>query len=200
MRKFARRAALVTGVLGAAIGLTTTTASATATLTWHVTPSGAYTAHAVSPTLTVPAAVLTCASSDVTAGTLQATSATGVGIGNINTITFTTCKVGGISFNVTMKTTPWKINVSAVNATNPQWVDGTISAVSAHIAGVGCTADFTGTVAGHYENNTGNLVLPGTSTTLIASNASCLGLINNGNVAKFKASYAVNTHPSITTP
>ncbi|GAA1360897.1 hypothetical protein [Streptomyces beijiangensis] len=200
MREFARRAALVTGVLGAAIGLTTTTASATATLSWHVAPSGPFTAHAVYPTLTVPAATFPCVSSDVTAGTLAATSATGNGIGNINNIKFTTCKIGATDFAMTMKVTPWKIDVAAINVTNPQWVDGKISSVSAHIKGSACDVDLTGTIPVHYENDTGNLVLPGTGTTLIASSASCYNLIKNGDVVKLKATYAVSTHPSVTTP
>ncbi|WP_329125821.1 hypothetical protein [Streptomyces sp. NBC_01465] len=165
-----------------------------------MTPSGAYTAHADGPTLDVPLATLVCDSSDVTSGTLQGTSADGVGIGNIDNITFTTCDVGGIGFTVTMKATPWKINVSAVNSGNSNWVDGTVSSISAHIAGIGCSADFTGKVYGHYENDTKNLVIDGTGSDLVASGASCLGLINNGDVAHFNASYAVSTAPTITTP
>ncbi|MCX4553829.1 hypothetical protein OG204_31985 [Streptomyces sp. NBC_01387] len=201
MHKLARRAAVVTFAVGAAIGLAATSASATASsYSWTVTPSGSYTAAATAPTLTVPFATLVCDSSSVSSGTLQATSATGAGIGNINAISFTNCNVGGIPFTVTMKATPWKINAIQPNASNAQWVDATVSTISAHIAGTGCNADFTGSVKGHYANDTGSLVIDGTGNGLVASNASCLGLINNGDVASFSASYLVNTHPLIKTP
>ncbi|NDZ82508.1 hypothetical protein G3I19_29030 [Streptomyces sp. SID10853] len=121
-------------------------------------------------------------------------------MGSIGTITFTNCSVAGITFNVTMKATPWKINANSVNATHADWVDGTVSAISAHIAGVGCAADFTGTVNGHYDNTAHALVIDGTGNSLVASGASCLGLINNGDVAAFNASYAVSTKPVISTP
>lgn len=200
MHKIAARAAVVTAAIGAAVGLAATSASATATSSWTVTHSGAYTAHAVNPSLAVPAATLNCASSDVTAGSLQATSTNGVGIGTIGTIKFTSCSVVSITFNVTMKATPWKINAVSMNSTHPNWVNGTVSAISAHISGVGCAADFTGTVNGHYDNTAHALVIDGTGNGLVASGASCLGLINNGDVASFNASYAVSTLPVISTP
>ncbi|WP_392674098.1 hypothetical protein [Streptomyces sp. LN785] len=200
MNTLARRAAVVTAALGAAIGMTVSSASAGTTATWTVTPSGDYTAHADFPTLDVPLASLECDSSDVTAGTLQATSPDGVGIGDITNITFTNCSVAGIGFSVTMKATPWKINAVQPNAGNSDWVDGTVSSISAHISGIGCSADFTGKVYGRYQNDTGELVIDGSGTDLVASNASCLGLISNGNVASFNASYAVSTSPVISTP
>ncbi|WP_232837877.1 hypothetical protein [Streptomyces atratus] len=205
MNTLARRAAVVTAALGAAIGMTVSTASAGTATTWTVTPSGAYTAHADFPTLEVPLASLECESSDVTAGVLQASSSTGNSIGSINDIIFTNCTVGGIPFDVTMKTKPWLINVVQPNASNSNWVDGTVSSISAHISGIGCSADFTGKVYGHYQNNTGDLVIDGSGADLVASNASCLGLINNGDVASFNASYHVavtstGTAPMITTP
>ncbi|MFE3906223.1 hypothetical protein ACFXPY_39740 [Streptomyces sp. NPDC059153] len=205
MNTLARRAAVVTAALGAAIGMTVSTASAGTATTWTIAPSGAYTAHADFPTLEVPLASLECASSDVKAGVLQASSATGNGIANINNITFTDCTVGGIPFDVTMKTTPWLINAVKPNASNSNWVDGSVSSISAHISGIGCSADFTGKVYGRYQNNTGDLVIDGSGTDLVASNASCLGLINNGDVASFNASYHVTvtstgTSPVITTP
>ncbi|MEV6162814.1 hypothetical protein AB0L71_12965 [Streptomyces sp. NPDC052052] len=202
MNTLARRAAVVAAALGAAIGMTVSTASAGPT-TWTVTPAGAYTAHADYPTLDVPAIGLECVSSDVTAGTLQATG--GNPVADIDAITFTDCEVAGIEFDVTMNATPWVINANQINASNSNWVDGTVSSISAHISGVGCDADFTGTVNGHYDNSSGELVIDGTGNGLVASNASCLGLISNGDVASFNAAYLVNvtstgTSPVISTP
>ncbi|MFI9628498.1 hypothetical protein [Streptomyces sp. NPDC052042] len=199
MNTLARRAAFVTAALGAAIGMTVSSASATtASHSWTVSPGGAFTAVATLPTLDVPLVQLVCDSSTVTSGTLKTTSPDGVGIGNIDNITFTGCDVGGISFKVTMKATPWKINVIQPNATHADWVDGTVSDISAKISGVGCNADFTGKVYGHYDNTKGSLVIDGTGSDLKASNASCLGLISNGDVASFNAEYVVSPKQKIT--
>lgn len=116
-------------------------------------------------------------------GTLLATDSDGLGIGDINTITFNTCDVAGIAFTVTMKTSPWKIDALSVDSANPNRVKANVSSISAHVSGIGCSADFTGTVHGYYDNSTGDLVIDGTGNELVASNASCLGLITNGDVA-----------------
>lgn len=181
--------------------MTVSSASAGTLASWTVTPSGAFTAHADGPTLSVPAALLVCDSSDAS-GTLKPSSGDGVKIGTIDDITFTDCNVGGIPFDVTMNLTPWYINAIAPNGSN---VDGSISGISAHISGIGCTADFTGTVYGDYNNSAGTLNVYGPTTDLVASNASCLGLINDGDEAVFDASYlvkmvATGTSPTITTP
>lgn len=200
MNTLARRAVIVTAAIGASLGLAVSSASAGTAASWTVTPSGAYTAHADYPTLAVPLALLECASSDVSAGALQSTSATGAGIGTIDDITFTDCTVGGIPFDVSMNATPWLINADSPNASNASWVNGSVSSISAHISGIGCDADFTGKVYGHYDNNAGDLVIDGTGVDLVASNASCLGLINNGDVASFNAAFHVNVNSTGTAP
>jgi hypothetical protein len=176
-------------------GLTMTSASATAQATWTVTPGGAFTAVAAEPTLSVPNAELTCDSSS-SGGMMQSGSGLdGNGIGDITNLGFTNCSVAGIPFEVTTSGMPWKLNVSDVNATNPDWVDGSITGVQAHISGTGCDADFAGTVTGHWENSTDKLVIDGGA--LVASNASCLGIINDGDEALFQASYAVTPGQTI---
>ena len=180
--------------------MTVSSASATTTTvhSWKVTPAGAFTAKATLPTLDVPLVQLVCDSSSVTSGSLQPTSADGVAIGSINTITFTGCDVGGISFTVSMTAGPWYINAIEPNATHSDWVDGSVSNISARISGVGCNADFAGTVHGHYDNTKGSLVIDGTGGELKAVTASCLGLINKGDVASFNAEYVVSPKQTIT--
>ncbi|MCX4820595.1 hypothetical protein OG883_11865 [Streptomyces sp. NBC_01142] len=187
---------IATAAFAAAVGLTVTSASATTLATWTVSPGGNFAAVAANPTLSVPSATLECASSDA-AGTLKSGSGLdGNGIGDINNLGFTDCSVAGISFEVTTSSTPWKLNVSDVNPGNPDWVDGSISGVRAHISGFGCDADFSGDVTGHWENSTDKLVIDGGS--LVASNASCLGIINDGDEALFEASYDVSPGQTIT--
>ncbi|WP_405900921.1 hypothetical protein OG242_28755 [Streptomyces sp. NBC_00727] len=205
MNTLARRAAIIVTAAGAALGMAVTTASAGTTSTWSATPSGAYTAHADGPTLDVPFANLVCDSSDVTSGNVAASSSTGANMATIANITFTNCSVGGLDFDVTMTATPWKINVTGVDPSHSNRVKGNVTNISAHIEGFACTADFTGKVYGYYDNSAGNLVIDGSGTELVASNADCLGLVNDDDVASFNASYHVNvtstgTSPVISTP
>ncbi|WUT00426.1 hypothetical protein OHA46_28745 [Streptomyces sp. NBC_00708] len=205
MNTLARRAAIIVTAGAAALGMAVTTASAGTTSSWSATPSGAYTAHADNPTLDVPFANLVCDSSDVTSGNVAASSSTGADMATIANITFTNCSVGGLDFDVTMTATPWKINVTGVDPSNSNRVKGNVTNISAHIEGFSCSADFTGKVYGYYDNSAGNLVIDGSGTELVASNADCLGLVNDDDVASFNASYHVNvtstgTSPVITTP
>ncbi|QKW06255.1 hypothetical protein HUT18_07420 [Streptomyces sp. NA04227] len=197
MHTLARKIAVVAAAGGAALGLFATSASAGAQATWTVSPGGAITAHAQVPTLTVPAATLTCDSADATGSVKSGSGLDGAGIGQINSLTFDNCGLAGISFEVTTSNTPWALNVTGVNAANPDWVDGTISGITAHIEGTGCSADFSGTVTGRYQNDTGELVVDG-GGDLTASNANCLGLINDGDVASFEAAFAVSPNQTIT--
>ncbi|PZT77763.1 hypothetical protein DNK56_32010 [Streptomyces sp. AC1-42W] len=124
---------------------------------------------------------------------------------SITDIVFTNCTVGGLGFDVTMTATPWTINVTGVDPANANRVKGNVTGISAHIEGFGCSADFTGKVYGYYDNSSGDLVIDGTGTELTASNADCMGLVNDNDVAIFNASYHVDinsthTSPVITTP
>ncbi|MEU6737053.1 hypothetical protein ABZ929_28305 [Streptomyces physcomitrii] len=197
MHKLARRFAVVAAAGGFALGLTATSASAGAQATWTVAPGGAITAHADVPTLTVPAATLTCDGSDATGSVKSGSGLNGAGIGRIDSLTFDNCGLAGISFEVTASGTPWAINVSGVNSGDPDRVDGTITGITAHIEGTGCSADFSGDVTGYFDNATSELVVDG-GGDLTASNANCLGLINDGDVASFEAAYAVTPGQTIT--
>ncbi|MEV6399470.1 hypothetical protein AB0M39_32570 [Streptomyces sp. NPDC051907] len=187
---------IATAALAAALGLTVTSASATSLATWTVTPGGGFTALAVNPTLSVPAATLQCASS-AASGTLATGSGNaGANIGQIADLSFDQCSVAGIDFEVTSTGFPWGLNVSEVSASDPDAVDGSITGVRAHISGSLCEADFTGSVTGYYKNGTKQLVI--NAGTLVASNADCLGLINDGDAALFEAAYDVTGNHTIT--
>ncbi|WP_299534728.1 hypothetical protein [uncultured Streptomyces sp.] len=191
MNTLARRAAFVFAAASAALGMTVSSASAGAQAPWTVTPSGPYTATAPNPSLSVPNATLTCTSSTA-AGSLA--SSTTNQVGTITSITFSGCNVLGIPFTVAMTVTPWKINATSISGST---VTGNVSGISAKITGTGCTATFTGTANGNYGNTTKKLNLTGVGTGLKATSASCLGLINTGDVASFVASYAVSSQPVI---
>ncbi|MGW2277946.1 hypothetical protein [Streptomyces sp. NPDC001770] len=190
MNTLARRAAVVLAAGGAALGMTVSSASAGVQAPWTVTPSGAYSATASGPTLSVPAASLFCTSSTATGNLASSTTNT---VGTIATISFTGCNLAGLPFTVSMAVTPWNINALSKSGSI---VTGNVSNVSAKITGTGCTATFAGTVNGTYNNTTWILGLNGTGT-LKATAANCLGLINVNDAAAFTGNYLVNTHPVI---
>ncbi|GAA2311763.1 hypothetical protein OKJ48_05790 [Streptomyces kunmingensis] len=198
MRRFTRNTAIAAASLGAAIGLSVSSASATSLATWTVTGGGAYTANATNPTLTVPLAQLKCASSTASGTIKNGTGLSGTAIGNISSISFATCKVAGITFNVTASGLPWSIN--AVSTSGTDHVNGTITGINATITGPGCNAKFAGSVNGWYQNSTHTLHVTGGGTLAAQAGASCLGLINAGNHADFVGDYILNTSPVITTP
>ncbi|MEU0368750.1 hypothetical protein ABZ070_00525 [Streptomyces sp. NPDC006283] len=195
MRRIARNAVIASAAFAAALGMTVTSASATSLATWTVTPGGSFTAVAENPTLTVPAATLDCASSHASGSLATGSGNPGEGIGTITTLTFEDCSVIGITFDVTTKSFPWSLDATAVSSV-PNAIDGSITGVDASISGSGCVADFTGAVTGHYKNDTKELVINGGS--LVASNADCLGLINDGDEALYEAVYAVSGGHTIT--
>jgi hypothetical protein len=182
---------LVASSTVAALGLAITQASATAAAGWVVSPGGAFTAVAQNPTLTVPAAVLECASATAT-GTVGSSGTNDVG--DITSLTFEDCSAVGIPFEVQSKNFPWDLNALGVSAV-PNAVDGSITGVDASISGSGCTADFAGSVTGHYKNDTKQLVID--DGDLVASNANCFGLINDGDPALFEATFDVSGNHTI---
>ncbi|TXS07729.1 hypothetical protein EAO73_02690 [Streptomyces sp. col6] len=109
-------------------------------------------------------------------------------MGTIDAITIHDCSVGGIEYIVTKSASPWAISLVGQNPAHANWVDVSIKNVAANWYGFGCTIDFKGTLHGHYENDTGRLVIGDTSGDLLASNANCLGLVNNGDVVELRAS------------
>ncbi|MFM9373649.1 hypothetical protein [Streptomyces sp. Da 82-17] len=200
MRKIARNTAVAAAAFAAALGMTVTSASATAQATYTVTPGGAFTGTATAPTLTVPNAVLECTSSTAT-GTLKSGSGlAGEGIGDIDGITFEGCQVGGIDFQVTpdAASLPWKINVTGMSGTDR--ADGTITGIRARIEGFSCTATFSGSVGGWFQNSTDTLHVTGGGTLAAEDDANCLGLINPGDHADFVGDYVLNSPQEITSP
>ncbi|MGY0023666.1 hypothetical protein [Streptomyces sp. cg35] len=198
MRRFTRNTAIAAASLGAALGLSVSSASATALATFTVTGGGAYTATATNPTLSVPSALLQCASSTATGSVPNGTGLSGTPIGTIGTIGFSSCTVAGIPFTVTASALPWNINVSSMTGTDQ--ANGTITGISATITGVGCNAKFAGSVNGYYKNSTHTLYVTGGGTLAAQTGASCLGLIKAGDKANFLGNYVLNTSPVIKSP
>lgn len=192
MKGLVRRAALIATAVGAVLGMTVSSALAGGTASWTVTPAGAYTAHADYPMLESLYALWECESVDVSAGAFNASSVTGQAIGSIDAVTSSGCSVGGWELALTANSAPWSINVVGPSSSNPNWVDITVSDVSANYSGISCEANFSGTLHGHYENDTGSLVIDGAGSDLIAFNTGCLGLINDGDEVVLAGTFHVS--------
>nr|WP_202502308.1 hypothetical protein [Streptomyces sp. SID5785] len=178
--------------------MSVTQASAGALATFTVTGGGDYTAHAVNPTLSVPATQLQCDSSDASGTIKDGSGLAGAGIGTVDDISFNNCSVAGIPFDVTPSALPWSINLESMNGTDE--AHGNITGISATITGIGCDATFSGSVEGYYQNSTHTLHVTGGGTLAAEAGASCLGLISEGDHAEFIGDYVLDQTPVVSSP
>ncbi|MET9218039.1 hypothetical protein ACIOC1_09510 [Streptomyces sp. NPDC088197] len=200
MHKLSRTAkgTMVTGAaMAAALGLAVSPASAVTYTVSGSSSTGAITATATTPTLTdtTTGTKLTCTSSAATATVTNGSH--GGTLGTINTVSWNTCKVGGITFSVAAQGTPWTLTGTAAT-TSAGVTTGTLTGVKATLSGL-CNATFAdpsgvgngATLNATYTNSTHTLAITG--GTLKAYNVSglCLGLINNNDLATYSAGYVV---------
>jgi hypothetical protein len=189
---------LVTGAaFAAAIALAASPASAAGT--WTVAGGGSITGVSTNSVLTDSGTgtQLKCTSSHAGGTATNGTGLSGTGIASITSVTWTSCSGPlGITFTVAAQGLPWAVNAVSYSA---GVTTGTLSGVKAHISGLGCTADFGGATSGSaatlnvtYTNSSHTLSIKGTGN-LHAYNVSgtCLGLINSGDAASYKADYVV---------
>ncbi|MBC6461989.1 hypothetical protein, partial [Actinomadura sp. HBU206391] len=190
---------LFTGVAAVVLGLSAPPAfAATWTISGSTGAGGAYTATAGTTTLrdTNTGATLSCSSASAGGAIPNGTSATGAGVGTITSSSFTNCTGPlGITFTVTQVGT-WNINAVSPNATAGV-VNGTITNVSARLAGSLCSANVTGGVPGTYDNNTAQLSVnptapnPNNVSLTVSGVSGCFGLLRNGDTATFTGTYNV---------
>jgi len=205
MRTIARSSVLVVAAAAAALGIA---GSASAAPTWTVSPGGTFTGTAGTTTLkdTNTSTVVTCASSKATGSAVAGSGQAGAGLGKISAISFTTCKGPlNFTFTVTASHFPWLINaVSYASGVTT----GTITGISAHLAGATCSADIdgtggagsgTGTVNLSYSNSTSKMTISGGGLKVYNSTG-CLGLLNNGDTATFSSVYTLSPALTITSP
>jgi hypothetical protein len=210
MRKHLTAVILGSGVAALAIGLGAATAGATTATTFTVKPGGAVAGKAGKTTLkdTKTGTVLTCASSATKATLKKGSGLSGAGLGNITSVTFTTCTgPGGLKF--TAKTSasaahPWKLNASSFKS---GVTHGSITGITASLSGNGCTATVAGTTAsskgkttGTYTNSTHVLKVSGGNLHVWNVSSGCLGLINSGDPSSFTGSYKITPAQTITSP
>ncbi|MFI7384979.1 hypothetical protein [Streptomyces sp. NPDC049813] len=189
--------------LVAALGVSGTSASATGSGVWTVSPGGNYTGAGANPVFAWNSMVFNCTSSTVT-GSLAAMDADGLAAGTLAPKSYTGCAIAGIPFTYSAGPTPWKVNLLQRNAADPSKIDLSISGVTFNWSATGCHATWTGTVYGQYDNTTGRLStgLNGAPAgRLVAgAGASCLGLVTPGDVLTIKATYTLTPRQTITPP
>lgn len=207
MRTIARSSVLAVAAVTAAIGIA---GSASASPTWTLSPGGTFTGTAATTTLkdTNTGTTVTCTSSVAGGSATAGSGLSGTGIGNINSISFVGCK-GPLSFTFTVTAAkfPWKINAVSYTAGTGTTV-GTITGISAHLAGATCSADIdgtggagsgTGTVNVSYVNSTHKMTISG-GGLVVYNSTGCLGLLNNGNTSTFSSVYTISPALTITSP
>lgn len=197
MRKLTKSTIVAGAALAAAIGFSTSPASAAGT--WTVTGGGAFTAIATNPILTDTntGTQLKCTKSNAGGTAPNGTGLSGTAIASISSVTWTSCSgPAGITFGVTAQGLPWKLNATSYVAATGT-TTGTLTGVKAHISGL-CNADFNGptsgstaTLTGTYVNSTHTLTISGGNLKAYNVSGICLGLINNGDSATYSANYVV---------
>jgi hypothetical protein len=190
---------MVAGIaLASAFGLAVSPAAAVTYTVSGSSATGAVTATAATPTLTdtTTGTKLTCTSSAATATVTNGShSAT---LGTINSVSWNTCKVGGITFSVAAQGLPWTLTGTAATTAGGVTV-GTLSGVRATLSGL-CNATFASTTSVStgatlnvtYTNSTHVLSITGGTLKAYGVSGLCLGLINNNDLATYAANYVVS--------
>jgi hypothetical protein len=128
---------------------------------------------------------LTCTSSSATAD-IPSGSNNGDPLGKVTALSFSSCTGPfDISFTVTATSLPYSLiaTSSAGGVTS-----GTMSA-AASLSGTLCTATVSGTVDGSYTNSTHTLAVSPDGNDLTVGSASCLGVLDKGDVVDFTGNY-----------
>jgi hypothetical protein len=147
-----------------------------------------------SSTLVDGSSTLTC-----TGGTGKVTAANGTGLSGTGLATLSSVTFSGCTgpFSITFTVTPvgtWSLN--AANSAGGT-TTGTITNVDAKLSGTLCTAEVTGTVDASYVNSTGTLTVSPDGSLLTVKSASCLGVLNKGDVVKYNGKDKLNNTPYI---
>jgi hypothetical protein len=138
--------------------------------------------------------ILTCDSGTAKGFTTTGNARPATGLATITgaALKLTNCTgPGGLTLVVT-GSGAWKLNATSYNATSGT-TTFTITNIFAHVADPSnaCVFDVSGTVQATYKNSTQLLSVKTTGSTLTLSNANCLGVLNNGDHATFRANFKV---------
>jgi hypothetical protein len=196
MRKSLRTAVIASAVVAAGIGLTAAPAMAGPPFTVSGANADGSASGASDNTNLVlkrggsPVDTLTCDLSEVTANITNGSKASQ--LGTITGSTWTGCRDSqfDLTFSVSHVGT-WSLD--GISGPVGGVTTGAVSNVTANISGPLCTATFSGTAPGRYDNS-GVLTMDPTAgtNTLHVTAASCLGIIQVNDTAEFSGDYGVD--------
>lgn len=186
--------------LCAGMGLAVTPASGAAqTTAWRVDPGGAFAGQATTVVFSLRRVRWPCATSTAD-GTLAASDGDGLAAGTVD-VMYSNCRLAGIVLDFKAVGT-WKVDLLQKNSAHSSWVDVAVSGIDLKWAGPGCAVEFKGTQYGHYDNDTGRLVLGSAddpaSKLISLPGSSCLGLVSPDEVATMQATYSLTPAQKIT--
>ncbi|MFJ4500188.1 hypothetical protein [Streptomyces sp. NPDC088864] len=183
MKRRTRGCAVVAAALATVLGTAVAPASAGTGAVPTLSPPGPYTAH--SDDLTVEmAGALMCDSSDVS-GWLSGTAPV---VADISSFSFTNCAISGMSVDLSVTSSPWQVVGQGQSPSNPNVDLLLVQGVGLHIEGFGCSVGLAGALHGTFDNTVDEVRV---DDYLTASDANCLGLVNDGDVVRITATYHV---------
>lgn len=215
MRTITKRSLFATAVAAAALGLTVTSASATAQATYTVVnpnANGSFTASLKAGTTadlldTVTGQSVTCYSATASGTATNGVHASGTNLATISSATFGNAVSDpcdgplGSSFSA-VSTSTISLNATSYSA---GVTSGSLSNVNVTITGDTlfgvCTAKISGTASNaKYTNSTGELSITNGAGLTISNVSNCASLMNNGDAAKFTATYKLAKPITVTSP
>ncbi|WP_158558452.1 MULTISPECIES: hypothetical protein [unclassified Streptomyces] len=182
-RRTRRSAAVVAAALAAALGTAVAPAAAGTASVRTLSPPGPYTAHSDDLTVQMLGA-MTCDSSDA-GGWL---APTGPVVADVSSFMGTNCVLAGMNVDLAVTSSPWQVVAQGPSTSNPNVDLVLIQGVAVHVVGWGCSVDLTGSLHGAFDTTTDVLTI---DDQLTASDADCLGLVDDNDPVQVTATYQV---------
>ncbi|WP_330241636.1 hypothetical protein [Streptomyces sp. NBC_00525] len=182
-RRTRRSAAVVAAALAAALGTAVAPAAAGTDAVRTLSPPGPYTAYSDDLTVQMVGA-MTCDSSEAS-GWL---AATGPVVADVGSFMATHCVLAGMNVDLAVTSSPWQVVGQGPSTSNPNVDLVLVQGIAVHVEGFGCSVDLTGSLHGAFDTTTDVLTV---DDQLSASNAACLGLVNDGDLVQVTATYQV---------
>ncbi|WP_405939800.1 hypothetical protein OG338_26875 [Streptomyces sp. NBC_00726] len=182
-RRTRRSAAVVAAALAVALGTAVAPAAAGTASVRTLSPPGPYIAHSYDLTAQM-AGAMTCDYSEA-GGWL---AATGPVVADVSSFMATNCAIVGMPVDLLVTSSPWQVVAQGPSTSNPNVDLVLVQGVAIHVEGPICSVDLTGSLDGAFDTTTDVLTV---DDQLSASDADCLGLVNDGDLVPVTATYQV---------
>jgi hypothetical protein len=205
MRTRLTKVLLSAGAAALVVGLTATTALATAKTTWSVSPGGSISVSGSAQVKDTKTGTIAKCKKITLSGTLKSgTGLSGTGLGTVTDASFSGCTIATITVTVTVKDLPWTVDALSYDSSTGVST-GKLVGVELVATATGCSATLQGTTATNgytkftYTNSSAKLALVGPGGNLEAADVSgCFGLVNNGDPQEASGSTTLSPKQTIT--